>query len=231
LPSTRGAHDVPVFKYRGVVARQSDEHKAITFAAQASEVFAFASIARAGRNESGALQGFQRPQIASHIREICEYLKAPDAVLPNSIVIGFVEGVKIRELSRTVVELSIDAEGDPLGYVIDGQQRLTALARLPEKDFEVFVSVLVCRDVGELRRQFVLINNTRPLPKALIYELLPGTPGLPTRLSSRSFAAQLTERLNFDPNSSLRGKIYQYTNPAGVIRDTAMQKLIMYPCI
>jgi hypothetical protein len=99
---------------------------------------------------------------------------------------------------------------------------------LPEKDFELFVSVLVCRDSEELRRQFVLLNSTRPLPKALIYELLPGTSGLPNRLTSRSFAAALTERLNFDPSSSLRGKIYQYTNPSGVIRDTAIQKVIMH---
>jgi len=223
-----GLHEVSSFTYRGVVARQSDQHKVITISARASEVFAFASIARAGRSENGRLEGFQRPQVASHIREISEYLKAPDAVLPNSVVVGFVEGVKIRESSPGLVELSIDASGDPLGYVIDGQQRLTALARLPEKDFELFVSVLVCCDVGELRRQFVLINNTRPLPKALIYELLPRTPGLPARLSSRGFAAQLTERLNFDPNSFLRGKIYQYTNPAGLIRDTAVQRLILY---
>jgi len=111
--------------------------------------------------------------------------------------------------------------------VVDGQQRLTALSGLPNKEFEVFVSVLVCGDYEELRRQFVLINNTRPLPKALIYELLPGVDGLPARLSSRSSAAYLTERLNYDSTSSLRGQIYQHTNPSGVIRDTAIQKVIM----
>jgi DGQHR domain-containing protein len=219
---------VPTFKYRGVVARQSKAHKAITIAAPASEVFAFTSIARAGRDERGTLHGFQRPQIAVHIREIRNYLKTPEAVLPNSIVVGFVEGVKVREISAGIVEITIDATGDPLGYVIDGQQRLTALAGLPEKEFELFVSVLVCKDVEELRRQFVLLNSTRPLPKALIYELLPGTSGLPDRLSSRSFAASLTERLNIDRESALRGKIYQYTNPKGVIRDTSIQKIIMH---
>jgi len=216
------------FKYQGVIARQSAAHKAITIVARASEVFAFASITRAGRDEAGALRGFQRPQIASHIREIRDYLKTPDAVLPNSIVLGFVEGVEVRELTGGLVEIEIDVQGPAPGYIIDGQQRLSALAALPEKEFELFVSVLVCRDSEELRRQFVLLNSTRPLPKALIYELLPGTSGLPNRLTSRSFAAALTERLNFDPSSSLRGKIYQYTNPSGVIRDTAIQKVIMH---
>jgi hypothetical protein len=91
----------------------------------------------------------------------------------------------------------------------------------------LFVSILVCDDYEELRRQFVLLNSTRPLAKALIYELLPGTGGLPNRYSSRAFAAALTERLNFTDKSSLKGLIYQHTNPKGVIRDTAIQTVIM----
>ena len=58
-------------------------------------------------------------------------------------------------------------------------------------DFEVLVSAVICGDEAELRRQFVLVNNTRPLPKSLIYELLPGVDGLPSRLSNRSFASEL----------------------------------------
>jgi hypothetical protein len=86
---------------------------------------------------------------------------------------------------------------------------------------------VVCADEAELRRQFVLVNNTRPLPKSLIYELLPGVEGLPGRLSNRAFASELTARLNYASNSSLRGQIYQHTNPAGRIKDTAIQRVIM----
>lgn len=216
-----------IFKFRGQLAQQSAKHRAIMVTARASEVLSFASIERAGRDAQGALQGFQRPQIAAHIREIRDYLRTADAVLPNCIVIGFVEGVKVRERSDGWIEVLIDASDGAPGYVIDGQQRLTALAGLPEKDFKLFVSILVCNDYEELRRQFVLLNSTRPLAKALIYELLPGTTGLPNRYSSRSFAAGLTERLNFDQKSSLRGLIYQHTNPRGIIRDTSIQTVIM----
>ena len=216
-----------IFKFRGQLAQQSAKHQAIMVTARASEVLSFASICRAGRDGQGALQGFQRPQIAAHIREIREYLQTDDAVLPNCIVVGFVEGVKVRERSDGWMEVVIDTSEGPPGSIIDGQQRLTALAGLPEKDFKLFVSILVCDDYEELRRQFVLLNSTRPLAKALIYELLPGTGGLPNRYSSRSFAAALTERLNFTPKSSLEGLIYQHTNPKGVIRDTAIQTVIM----
>jgi hypothetical protein len=43
----------------------------------------------------------------------------------------------------------------------------------------------------------------------------------------KATAAALTEDLNYREDSSLRGLIYQQTNPYGVIRDTAIQKVIM----
>jgi len=199
----------------------------LTFAAKAQDIFAFAEIDRVGRDAGGALRGFQRPQIAAHIREIRDYLSLKDSVLPNSVVVAFTDRVTLRAIDEDIVEITIDVTRGKPGLVVDGQQRLTALAALPDKEFELFVSVLICPNYDELRRQFVLINNTRPLPKALIYELLPSVSGLPERLSSRSAAAALAVRLNYDPASSLKGSIYQHTNPTGVIRDTAIQKVIM----
>lgn len=213
--------------YRAVVAEQSTNHSCLMIAAPARDILSWAHIERVGRSTDGSLRGFQRPQIAAHIKEIRDYLGQRDAVLPNPIVVAFVGGVKVVKGADGTATISISPEKSGLGFVVDGQQRLTALAGLPEKNFQVFVSILVCSDYEELRRQFVLINNTRPLPKALIYELLPGVDGLPMRLSSRSFAAQLTERLNYDSSSSLQRQIYQHTNPTGVIKDTAIQKVIM----
>lgn len=219
MPSTT------LINYLAVCAEQSSEHKVLAFAAKAADVLRFASIDRIGRDAQGELSGFQRPQVAAHIREIRDYLEKPNAVLPNPIVVAFTNGVMIDDLGNGSARLSIDiGEGAP-GLVVDGQQRLSALAEL-DRDFQVFVSALVCRDEAELRRQFVLINNTRPLPKSLIYELLPSVDGLPPRLSRRSMAADLTARLNFE-NTSLRGQIKQHTCPEGIITDTVIQKIIM----
>ncbi|WP_425450251.1 DGQHR domain-containing protein DpdB [Virgifigura deserti] len=211
--------------YLAVCAQQSSEHEVLTFAAKASDVLRFASIERIGRNAQGELSGFQRPQVAAHIHEIRDYLEKPNAVLPNPIVIAFTNRVVIDDLGNGSAMLTIDiGEGAP-GLVVDGQQRLSALSEL-DRDFQVFVSALVCRDEAELRRQFVLINNTRPLPKSLIYELLPTVEGLPPRLARRSVAADLTARLNFE-KTSLRGEIKQHTCPDGIIADTVIQKIIM----
>ncbi|WP_372784819.1 DGQHR domain-containing protein DpdB [Phenylobacterium sp.] len=208
-------------------ARQSVEHEVLTFAATAEQVLSFAQIDRIGRDAQGELQGFQRPQIAHHIREIRDYLEKPDAVLPNAIVIAFTEGVVFKETQPGICKVTIDITDGPRGLVVDGQQRLSALSQVNRPDFQLFVSLLICRDDMELRRQFVLINNTRPLPKSLIYELLPTVDGLPDRMESRSTAATLTERLNRSESSSLKGQISQHTNPDGAIKDTVFQRAMM----
>lgn len=216
-----------VFACDVILPRQNDDCPVFTFAARASDINRFARIERAGRSAEGALSGFQRPQIASHINEIQDYLEKPEAILPNAIIVGFTSGVTLERTGPGRGRLLIETDGEPVGWIVDGQQRFTALSRLVERDFEVVVSGFLCGSLEELHRQFILINSTRPLPKALVYELLPRLGHLPARMSSRSQAALLTEALNYRPESSLRGMIRQQTNPKGVVRDTVLQKMIM----
>lgn len=211
--------------FNAVCAQQSHEHVVLSFAARAADVLRFATIDRIGRDAQGELSGFQRPQVAAHIREIRDYLEKPNSVLPNPIVVAFIAGVEVDHGEGGISRISIDMSNGAPGFVVDGQQRLTALAEV-DRDFQVFVSALICRDEAELRRQFVLINNSKPLPKSLIYELLPTVDDLPARLSRRSEAAELTGRLNFEP-TALKGYIKQHTWPEGIIADTVMQKIIM----
>lgn len=214
-------------QYRAVSARQSKHHQVLCFAASAREILQFSEIERVGRDSAGVLRGFQRPQIASHIRDIRDYLAREDAVLPNTLVVAFINGVSISPNDDGTVDFRIEVGESKPGLVVDGQQRLTAISGLPDKEFQVFVSALICRDYEELRQQFVLINNTRPLPKALIYELLPSTPGLPEQFTAKTFAAKVVEVLNYDENyQALHGMIKLHTNPSGVISDTAMRKII-----
>lgn len=220
------------FKFKAIRARQSDRHNVFSFVASAREIFEIARIERAGRNDQGELFGFQRPQVSKHIHEIRDYLSKDDAVLPNSVVLAFVKGVQVKHLDETYSEVEVEVRDTPPGQIVDGQQRLTALNGLPDKDFQVFVSALVCKDDEDLRRQFILINNTRPLPKELIYELLPSVSGLPDRMSSRAFAANLSTLLNFygrdlDQPQAFCGEIKQHTNPTGSISSNAIQRVIM----
>ena len=219
-------------KFKAIRAEQSKRHSVFAFVATAEEVFAMARIERAGRNEQGELFGFQRPQVARHIHEIQDYLSQDDAVLPNSVVLAFVEGVQIRDLQDGLAEVEIEISDTPHGQIVDGQQRLAALQRSTRKEFQIFVSALVCDDEQELRRQFILVNNTRPLPKELIYELLPTVSGLPDRMATRAFAAKIATLLNYwgrelEDLQALRGEIKQHTNPTGSISSNAIQRVVM----
>lgn len=195
----------------------------VCFAATAHEIAAIARVERIGRDRKGKLRGFQRPQIAAHIREIREYLSQPDAMLPNAIVLAFADGARVGRDGT----LTIDVSDKTRGWVVDGQQRLSAALDLPDNGFKLLVSAFICEDMKELNKQFILINNTRPLAKPLIYELLPGVSGLPHRLSDRAGAAAMTEALNYREDSSLRGLIHQQTNPEGIIKDTLIQRLLI----
>jgi DGQHR domain-containing protein len=219
-----------LLRFDSLAPVQSKHLKVFTFVARASEISKIARIERAGRDNKGALQGFQRPQIANHIREIRDYLEKPNAILPNAIIVAFTGNARLLPPANTktsVRQLVIDTSKGAPGWIVDGQQRFTALSEMEGRDFEVLVSGFICKTEEELQKQFILINNTRPLPKALVYELLPQVEDLPTRMSDRSQAAIVTEALNYQAGSSLKGLIKQQTNPKGVIRDTVLQRVIM----
>ena len=203
--------------------KQAAGPKVVVFTATPGAVAQIAKVHRIGRNEKHKLSGFQRPQIAGHIREIRDFLEEPDAMLPNAIVLAFSQGASLSAAGNLTINLS---KGPP-GWVVDGQQRLTAALGMANKNFELIVSAFLCHDMAELNRQFILINNTRPLAKPLIYELLPSAGHLPERLSTRVEAALLTEELNYGTGSSLRGLVHQQTNPEGIIRDTLLQRVLI----
>lgn len=215
-------------KFMALRPEQSSNQDVFCFVATAAQLERFAKIERAGRDENGALSGFQRPQIASHIQNIADYLAKPTAILPNALVVGFpAESAKFTLGRDGTGELRVDVSKGPPGWIVDGQQRFTALAKAERPDFQVIVSGFISPNSEELQRQFILINSARPLPKALVYELLPQVSDLPPSLSQRAQAARVTEALNFGKRSSLRGLIKQQTNPTGCISDTVIQKVVL----
>jgi hypothetical protein len=79
----------------------------------------------------------------------------------------------------------------------------------------------------EQRSQFILVNSTKPLPKGLIYELLPVTDGmLPTHLQKKQFPSALLAHLNFEPTSPLFKLIKTPTNGEGVIKDNSIIRML-----
>lgn len=197
----------------------------------------FASVTRIARSESKGISGYQRPEVLSHIGQIRKYLESPDAMLPNAIVVAFDRSVRFKtrpgqdadKCGRAgSLHIPLPAEGQPTpGLIVDGQQRSAALRDAQVSRFPVFVVGFIAEDEAEQREQFLLVNSTKPLPKGLLYELLPSIDApLPDALARRRFPATLLERLNHDSDSPFRGMISTPTAPQGVVKDNSILRML-----
>lgn len=225
-------------QFEALQITQPSGRQVYAFAATADMILNIADIAHISRNENGDLIGYQRPEIIAHISEIRRYLDGTDAVLPNSIVIAFDDRVKfIKNISVTNTngsEYGIlkvpdfkNGENKP-GFIVDGQQRLAAIASCRHVNFPVFVTAMVASDVKEQRKQFVLVNRTKPLPEGMVFEILPEIDGvLPRCLSRQRIAATIVVGLNLQMTSSLYHKIKTPTCPGGYIKDNSIRRLVL----
>ena len=197
----------------------------------------FASVTRIARTESHGVTGYQRPEVLSHISQIRRYLESADPMIPNAIVVEFDRSVRLTPAETVVsaqpgrlgsLHIPLPREGNAKpGLIVDGQQRTAALREAELKRFPVFVIAFVAEDEAEQREQFLLVNSTKPLPKGLLYELLPSIDApLPDALARRQFPAAILERLNHDTDSPFRGMISTPTAPRGVIKDNSVLRML-----
>ncbi|MEX2156702.1 MAG: DGQHR domain-containing protein DpdB [Gemmatimonadales bacterium] len=214
---------------------QGSERTLFAFAVDGKLVQDFAAVSRMKRGDEGNVLGYQRPEVRSHIAEIRRYLESPNPMIPNAIVVAFDSRVRFEELDNKrdghgtlIVPLADSPEdSDRAAWVVDGQQRLAAIREATVAGFPICVIGFIARDDQEQREQFMLVNSSKPLPKGLIYELLPNTEGnLPSALERRRFPAKLLDRLNRDDDSPLRGMVRTPTTPGGVIQDNSMLRML-----
>lgn len=216
--------------------RQAPGRVLYTFAVDGKLVHQFAAVSRVNRN-SGSLSGYQRPEVLSHIAEIRNYLESESPMVPNAVVVAFDSRVHFEpatgpksDYARTgTLVIPLDgSEGVHLpGFIVDGQQRLAAIREAEIEAFPICVTAFITDDLREQTEQFILVNSTKPLPKGLIYELLPNTEStLPSLLARRKVPAYLVARLNYDEESPLQGMIQTPTNPNGVLKDNSILKQI-----
>ncbi|WP_327023010.1 DGQHR domain-containing protein DpdB [Micromonospora sp. NBC_01739] len=222
---------------------QSSTYPFFMFALRADEVLQIADISRVSRDEAGNLIGYQRPEVRRHVEEIIDYLNTDGALFPNPIILALSSRAKF-ESSRgpgagdglaTAGKLTIPlpAKGKPKpAWIVDGQQRALALTRAQRRGFPVPVTAFVADSVTLQRDQFLRVNNTRPLPRGLVTELLPEVDSpLPPRLAIRKAPAALCDVLNTDPNSPMYGLIKRASTsreqtPHAVITDTVVVNML-----
>jgi DGQHR domain-containing protein len=229
---------------RALRLAQTDAYPLYVFTLKAEEVLQVADISRVSRDEAGKLIGYQRPEVRNHIQEIVDYLNTDSVIFPNPIIMALSSEVKFQairgdrmpgdELGITgTLTIPLPTAGRPKpAWIVDGQQRALALGRITRQDFPVAVTAFVADTVTLQRDQFLRVNNTKPLPRGLVTELLPDVDSpLPPRLKIRQAPSALCDVLNNDPNSPLQGMIKRTSTPKNtsgkaVITDTGIVDMI-----
>lgn len=201
-----------------------------------------ADISRVHRDADGQLEGFQRKDIRTHIRDIADYLDRGNVLFPNAIILAVSASFEFKQArGRDPVGLldsghigtliiPLRSEGERCAWIVDGQQRALALAASKNRDIPVPVVAFTAPEVSVQREQFILVNKARPLPTRLINELLPEVDcQLPRDLAVRKIPSELCRLLNSDPRSPFYRRIKQLSETAtdeAVISDTAVIEMI-----
>jgi DGQHR domain-containing protein len=219
--------------------RQGDGRILYSFAVDGKKLPRFAAVSRIRRDGDAEVEGYQRPEVLSHIASIRRYLESEAPMIPNALVVAFDKRVQFEPLPGALATsyarpgtLIIPASDDLLdedkpGWIVDGQQRSAAIREARIDSFPIVVTAFITDSDEEQRSQFILVNSAKPLPKGLIYELLPATSGaLPVALQARRFPAILLRRLNCEIRSPLYRKVRTPTTPEGIVKDNSILKML-----
>ncbi len=220
--------------------RQGPKRMLYVFSVDGKLVHRFATISRVRRDEEGVLRGYQRPEVLSHIDEIRRFIEGPNPMIPNAVVLAFNSTVRFEPLGTEFHPEGASRPGtlcipfeeemrdeDKPAFVVDGQQRLAAVRDSSVDSFPLSVVSFITDDVAEQTDQFILVNSTKPLAKGLVYELLPNTESrLPSTLIKKRFPSQLLNILNARRYSPFKGLIHTPTNPAGIIKDNSILRML-----
>jgi DGQHR domain-containing protein len=227
---------------RALSVEQLDRHPLYLFSLTGDELLQIADISRIARKGSKAI-GYQRPEVRKHIQEIVTYLDGDQVLFPNSIIIALSSGCRFTRsrgpnvsdgystAGTLMIPIPGPTESKP-GWIVDGQQRAIALSRSRRRDLPVPVNAFIADGIDLQRDQFLRVNNTKPLPRGLVTELLPEVAiEISPRLSAAKIPSELTTLLNTDDQSPFKELIRRASTPReerrkAVITDTSIVKMI-----
>lgn len=223
-----------MIKRRALKVEQCKGHPLYLFCLTGDEILSIADISRVSRDDAGTLIGYQRAEVKRHVQEIVDYLNSDQVLFPNSIILAVSSRVRFISsrgpnvgdgmvVSGTLeIPVPRDKERKP-AWIVDGQQRALAISKSRRRDLAVPVNAFVADGIEIQRDQFLRVNNTRPLPRGLITELLPevSTP-LPANLEAKKIPSAICELLNSNEHSPF----YQLIRRSSLSADSKKSAII-----
>jgi DGQHR domain-containing protein len=226
---------------RALKTQQGNGVDVYAFFLYGSDLSRIADISRVSREE-GELRGFQRKEIRHHVNSIVEFLNSGPILFPNAIILALSSEVDFTQSRGPAPEgmvpvaqsgtltIPVRPEGRRVAWIVDGQQRSLALARVENSRIPVPVVGFISSDLETHREQFILVNKAKPLPTRLINELLPEVSALlPRDLAARRLPSELCNLLNKDPKSPFHRLIRRESDAPqseAIVTDSALIEAI-----
>lgn len=226
---------------RALRLHQNESRPLYLLSLTADDLFRVAEISKVSRDDAGELIGYQRAEVKHHVDEIVQYLNEEDIIFPNPIIIALSSDVRFKSARGPKPQNTDEAAvpgtleiplpkngGRKPGWIVDGQQRALALSKSKRRSFSVPVNAFVADEVDLQRDQFLRINNTKPLPRGLVTELLPEVDTtLPPRLAARRIPSYLCDLMNRRDDSPFKGLVRRASSASAakgpaVITDTSL---------
>lgn len=239
-PVSRRRHKT--IRRRAIRIQQNERHPLFIFSLTGDELLTVSDVSRLSRDDAGKLIGYQRPEVRKHVQDIIEYLNSDNILFPNPIILAVSSNVAFRPsrgrrdhsglVSVGTLAIPIPRNGHRPAWIVDGQQRALAISKSKRRNWPIPVNAFVADEIELQRDQFLRVNNTKPLPRGLITELLPeiSTP-LPAKLAARKIPSAICDLLNSDPKSPFFQLISRASTSAtnkntAVIADTSVIKMV-----
>lgn len=234
-------NDEPHLAVRALRTRQAENVDVYSFFIAGADLLKIADISRVHRDFQGALHGFQRKQIRSHVQSIVDFLDQGAVLFPNAIILAISERAHFtqsrgekptgdtRIADAGTLRIPVRLDGSKDAWIVDGQQRSLALSKAQNRTFPVPVVAFVSQDLSVHREQFILVNKARPLSPRLINELLPEVQSaLPKDLSARKIPSELVNLLHVGEDSPFRKLVRRPSeeNAEAIVTDTAILQMI-----
>jgi DGQHR domain-containing protein len=232
-----------ILRRRALQIRQNDSCPLYIFSLTGEDLEAIAEISRISRSDAGKLIGYQRPEVKRHVQEIVEYLNGKDVLFPNSLILALSSRVRFVKSRGPNIDDGMTVAGvleiplpkpmqEKPAWIVDGQQRALALSKSNCKTLPIPVNAFVSDELGRQRDQFLRVNNTKPLPRGLITELLPEvSTQLPSHLTAKRIPSAICDWLNQNSASPFCGLVRRASTEKAdkektVITDTSIVKMI-----
>src|SRR5215467_3019943 len=97
LDGVNGHQDV--MRLPALEVRQGDGRVLYSFAVDGKDLPSFTAVSRIRRDGDAQVEGYQRPEVLSHIASIRRYLESEAPMIPNALVVAFDKRVQFEPLA------------------------------------------------------------------------------------------------------------------------------------